>query len=223
MTSMKLQPYFRQLHDARSGTYSYLVADLRTRRAVLIDPVLHEVAFYLRLLDERALELDWVAETHLHDDHVTAAWALRERTGARTVAGAASGIARVDREVADGESIACGDEELRALATPGHTPGCTSFLWRDRVFTGDALLIGDCGRADPPLGNAGLLFDSLVGRLLALPDETLVCPGHGSGKRRISCIGDERATNPCLAGISRDEFIAAHRVRQTPPPVNVHQ
>jgi glyoxylase-like metal-dependent hydrolase (beta-lactamase superfamily II) len=203
------QPYFRQLFDAQSGTFTYLLADTGAAKAVLIDPVLHEVAFYLRLLGERALRLQWVIDTHLHDDHVTAAWALRERTRARTAAGAAAGMAGADLLVGEGDTIAFGDEELRAIATPGHTPGCTSYLWRDRVFTGDALLIGGCGRTDPPAGNAGRLYDSLMRRLLALPDETLVCPGHGDSSRRISCIGEERATNPCLAGLTRDEFIAA--------------
>jgi glyoxylase-like metal-dependent hydrolase (beta-lactamase superfamily II) len=212
------QTYFRQLLDAQSGTFTYLLADTGKSEAVLIDPVLHEVAFYLRLLGERALHLALVIDTHLHDDHVTAAWALRERTRARTVAGNASGIEGADILVGDGESLAFGDEELHAIATPGHTPGCMSYLWRDRVFTGDALLIGGCGRSDPPLGNAGRLYDSLTRRLLDLSDETLVCPGHGSGTRRISCIGDERATNPCLAGLARDEFVAARRNLGPPPP-----
>jgi sulfur dioxygenase len=213
---MNRHPYFRQLFDDESGTFTYLLADAGTGRAVLVDPVLHETGFYLRLLGERSLRLESVIDTHLHDDHVSAAWALRARTGASAVAGIAAGI-EADRLLGDGEAVAFGEERLMALATPGHTRGCLSFLWRDRVFTGDALAIGGCGRTDPPEGNAGRLYDSLMRRLLALPDETLVCPGHGTAQRRVSCIGDERATNPCLAGLSRDEFIAS-RSRLPPRP-----
>lgn len=213
---MNRLPYFRQLFDAQSATFTYLLADSGTARAVLIDPVLHEAGFYLRLLGERSLYLDSVVDTHLHDDHVSAAWALCTRTGATAVAGRAAGI-DADRLLDDGETIAFGDERLQALATPGHTRGCMSFLWRDRIFTGDALAIGGCGRTDPPEGSAGMLYDSLSRRLLALPDETIVCPGHGTAQRRVSCIGEERATNPCLAGLSRDEFVAS-RSRLAPPP-----
>jgi sulfur dioxygenase len=216
--TMAAQPYFRQILDAQSGTFTYLLADAGGSHAVLIDPVLHEVAFYLRLLGERSLHLDWVLDTHLHDDHVSGAWALRTRTNARSLAGREAGIERADHLLDDGEGVAFGEEHLEAIATPGHTGGCMSFLWRDRLFTGDALLIGGCGRTDPPGGNAGRLFDSLRQRLLAMPDETLVCPGHGGRARRISCIGDERATNPCLAGMSRDEFISMRRALEPAAP-----
>jgi glyoxylase-like metal-dependent hydrolase (beta-lactamase superfamily II) len=214
---MACHPYFRQLLDAPSGTFTYLVADASTSRAVLIDPVLREVPLYLRLLGERSLHLDWVVDSHLHDDHVTGAWALCSRTSARRAAGRETGIEAADLFLGDGDTVAFGDERLEAIATPGHTRGCLSFVWRDRVFTGDSLLIGGCGRADPPEGNAGRLYDSLTQRLLTLPDETLVCPGHGEGGRRVSCIGDERCGNASLAGVTRDEFIAA-RAAAAPAP-----
>lgn len=216
---MSPHPLFRQFLHMDSGAFAYLLADPATGDAVLVDPVLGDVPLYHRALRENRLRLGWVVETHLHDDHVSGAWVLHEGTGARIAAGSQAGIEVAERLLDDGECLAFGNESLRAIPTPGHTPGCVSLLWRDRVFTGDAMLIGGCGSAEPPAGHAGRLFDSLTRRLMTLPDETLVCPGHATGRRRVSCIGEERSLNPCLAGRSRDEFIAAMRATPRVPPV----
>ncbi len=210
--------YFRQLRDAHSGCFSYVLADAASGHAVIVDPVLREVTLYLSLLEERALRLDWIVETHLHDDRVSGAWALRGRTRAPIAAGAVAGIDEAARPLADGERLAFGAETLVALATPGHTPGCLTYLWRDRAFTGDALLIGGCGRTDGKGASAGRLYDSVTRRLFPLPDETIVCPGRGSASRRVSCIGDERESNACFAGCSRDEFVAARLGGDGGPP-----
>jgi len=205
------QPVFRQFLHADSGTFAYLLADAATGDAVLVDPVLADVPLYHRAMQENRLQLDRVVETHLHDDHVSGAWVLHAATGARIAAGSLTGIEIAQDLLDDGGTLAFGGESLRAIATPGHTPGCVSLLWRDRIFTGDTMLIGGCGCAEPPEGNPGRLFDSLTRRLMTLPDETIVCPGHATGRRRVSCIGEERLLNPCLAGKSRDEFIVAVR------------
>jgi glyoxylase-like metal-dependent hydrolase (beta-lactamase superfamily II) len=213
------QTVFRQFLHGESGAFAYLLGDNATGRAVLIDPVLGDVPLYHRVLRENRLGLDWVIDTHLHDDHASGAWVLRHGLDAPVAVGIASGIEIADRFLEDGETLAFGGEDLAVVATPGHTPGCVSLIWRDRVFTGDALLIGGCGCAEPPLGHPGRLFDSLSRRLMPLPDETLVCPGHANGRRRVSCIGEERSLNPCLAGKSRDEFIAALRAARHVSPV----
>jgi glyoxylase-like metal-dependent hydrolase (beta-lactamase superfamily II) len=96
---------------------------------------------------------------------------------------------------------------IHVLGTPGHTPACLSYLWRDRVFTGDALLIRACGRSDLPDADAGALYDSITQRLMVLPGDTLVYPGHDGHGRTVSTIAEEREHNPCVAGRSRDEFI----------------
>lgn len=208
----------RRFWDSRSGTCSYLLARDGGRQTVLIDPVLELVPLYLGVLEEPGLALACVLESHLHADHVSAAASLRELTGCAVACGRGSGIEGADLEVGDGDALNFDGIELQALATPGHTPHCLTYRWGDRLFTGDALLIGNCGRTDEPGGNPGQLFDSLSRRLLAFPDEYLVFPGHGTQARWVSCIGEEKRNNPMLLGISRDEFIALSRRRQEPTP-----
>lgn len=200
--------YFRQFRDPASGTFSYLLACTHTATAVVIDPVLDHLPLYLGVLGESTLRLAWVLETHLHADHVSAADALRAQTGARVAVGLQTGIEEADRWLADGDSLTIGELGLTALATPGHTPGCLTYRWEDRLFTGDSLLIGGAGSIDEPGANGVLLFDSVTRRLLSLADETLVYPGHGRDDRWVSCIGQERQCNPCFHGVCRDEFIA---------------
>ncbi|MDD5250347.1 MAG: MBL fold metallo-hydrolase [Rhodocyclaceae bacterium] len=198
--------HFRQIHEARSHSYAYLLVDSDRREAVMIDPAAPQLTLYLALLDELQARLTHVLLTHSHDRHAAGAEELCRITGAQCVAGRGSGVAAIDLVADDDALIPFGDEVLRCRTTPGHTPGCVSYLWRDRAFTGDALLIGDCGAA--AAGDAGLLFDSITRKLLTLADETLIYPAHDFAGRRVSCIGEQRDTNPKLAGTTRDEFIA---------------
>ena len=209
---------FRQLFDPGSSTYTYLVADAASRDAALIDPVLEQVARDLGVLERLGLRLRWVLETHVHADHVTGAAGLCAATGARLALGAASGAGCADRLLDDGDTVEVGAERLRVLATPGHTDGCVSYLWRDRVFTGDALLIGSCGRTDFQEGDAGRLYDSLAGQLFTLPGETLVYPAHDYRGRRVSSIDQERATNEFFAGNEREAFVRALDALDLAPP-----
>ncbi|HEY5789120.1 MAG TPA: MBL fold metallo-hydrolase [Gammaproteobacteria bacterium] len=213
-----LLPLFRQLFDPASSTYTYLLGCRGSRAAVLIDPVRDQLERDLALLTGLGLELHCVLDTHVHADHVTAAGALADATGAAIVAGAGSGLACADRLLDDGDELRFGAERLSALATPGHTSGCTSYLWRDRVFTGDALLIGSCGRTDFQEGDAGKLWQSLTGKLYRLPGESLVYPAHDYHGRRVSSIDQERAGNEFTAGRDRDGFVAALNALQLAPP-----
>lgn len=208
--------HFRQLRDESTGAFSYLIGCAHTGKALLIDPVVNQTPLYLGMIAELGLRLEWVLETHLHADHFTAADSLREWTHARIAVGVHSGIRTADHLLDDGDEIICGDLHLRVLATPGHTPGCISFLWEDRLFSGDSLLIGACGRVDEPGSDGARLYDSVVRRLFMLAEETLVYPGHGLGRRRISCIGEERETNPLFTNTSRDRFAMRKTDRALP-------
>lgn len=209
---------FRQFRDPATDAFSYLLACERTRSAVFIDPVANHLPLYLGILDELDLALAWVLETHLHAERISAADSLRERTRSRIAVGHKSGIEAADRTLGHGDEIAVGDLALRAIETPGHTPGCLSYAWQDRVFTGDSLLIGGCGRIDEPGGNGAVLFDSVTRRLLSLPEETIVYPGRSLGGRWISCIGEERQNNRYFHGTCRDGFVAMRKSVLEPVP-----
>jgi sulfur dioxygenase len=213
---------FRQLFDPTSSTYTYLLACDRTREAVLIDPVLDQHERDLALLAELGLRLRWLLDTHVHADHVTAASqlkaALADGPAVTTAVGLACEAEGYERALSHGERLTFGDEHLDVIATPGHTRGSMSFLWRDKLFTGDALLIGGCGRTDFQGGDAGQLYDAVTQRLFPLPGETLVYPAHDYKGRRVSCIAEEREGNPRLAGKTRDEFIALMAGLNLPPP-----
>ncbi len=146
--------FFKQLFDPASSTLTYLIADDSNHEAVLIDPVTEQLERDVRLLREHGLALKYTLETHVHADHVTAALALKQATGAQTAVCRDCNAQGYDRLLTDGDVILFGHEEILTIATPGHTPGSVSYLWRDRVFTGDTLLIGGCGRTDFQNGSA---------------------------------------------------------------------
>jgi len=215
--------YFRQLFDTDSSTYTYLLADLTQHEAVLIDPVKEHVALYLSLLKEQGLSLRYVLETHVHADHITGAALLREQTGAQIAVSNHGGARCADVLMQEGQTLTFGAESLTVLATPGHTAGCVSYLWRDRLFTGDALLIGRCGRTDFQGGDAGALYDSITQKIFTLPGETLIYPGHDYQLNRVSCVAQEREANSRLTGKTRDEFIALMQGLNLPMPRRIDE
>ncbi|CAL1240172.1 MBL fold metallo-hydrolase [Candidatus Methylocalor cossyra] len=210
---------FRQLFEPDTSTYTYLLGCERTRRAVLIDPVASEVETYLALLQQLGLTLRYTLETHVHADHITGSGLLRERVGSKSVVHRDAGAVCADLLVTDGVLLQVGDLEWEVRHTPGHTDGCVSYVMADRVFTGDALLIGGCGRTDFQQGDAGRLYDSIHQKLFTLPPDTLVYPGHDYAGNTVSTIKQEMAKNARLGGgRSREEFIALMQGLNLPYP-----
>ena len=198
--------HFRQIFDPGTFAFTYLLGD-DSGAAVVIDAGSEQTTLpVLAMLAELNLRLDYLLQTHVHDDEPNDAAALKERTGARVVASEAV-RAGADIPVRHGDTITFGSEVIHVIGTPGHTSGCLSYLWRDRVFTGDALLIGSCGRTGLMGEDPAALYDSITHRLFVLPGETLVFPGHDRHGRTVSTIAEERERNPAIAGCSRDEFI----------------
>jgi sulfur dioxygenase len=214
---------FHQLFDPASSTYTYILADATSLDAVIIDPVLEQRERDLAVLQAGNLKLQWIIDTHVHADHVTGANALKAATGALTAVGEACRAVGYDRDLHHGDTIAFGCERLDALATPGHTPGSMSFVGRDRVFTGDTLLIGGCGRADFQNGDAHALYTSITQKLFALPDATIVYPAHDYNGHTASTIGNERAANPRLAGHSEEDFVALMAALNLPRPKRIDE
>jgi glyoxylase-like metal-dependent hydrolase (beta-lactamase superfamily II) len=241
-----VMPFF----DAATSTWSYVVADPRTRQAAIVDPVLDFDAAsgrtaranadrLLGVVEERALDVAWILETHAHADHLTAAAYLRDRLGAAVVIGA--GIARVqrtfsrvfnlgaqfatdgsqfDRLVEDGDVLALGEASIRVLATPGHTNDSVSYAVGDVVFVGDTLFAPDVGsaRCDFPGGDAGVLYAS-VHKLYALGDATrlFLCHDYPPAGREAQCettVAAQRAGNIHLRGeVDLEAFIALRTAR----------
>lgn len=188
---------FRQLFDRETSTYSYLIADLGIRDAVLVDPVLEQVDRDIRLLKELGLTLQYCLETHVHADHITGSSQLRDQLGCQSILPKGSPVHCANRFMAHGDVLQLGRLGIAAIATPGHTDSHLAFLVNgDRVLTGDSLLIRGCGRTDFQGGDAGELFDSVTERLFSLPDDTLVYPGHDYRGHTVSTIGEEKRWNP---------------------------
>ena len=162
--------------------------------------------------------MKYALETHVHADHITASGQLRKALGLQTAVSEQCGADSADWQLNDGDEITFGQERIKVIATPGHTAGSLSFLWQDKLFTGDALLINGCGRTDFQGGDAGVLFDSITQRIFTLPSETLIYPGHDYQGRRVSNVAQETLINSRLAKQSREAFIATMAALNLPNP-----
>jgi glyoxylase-like metal-dependent hydrolase (beta-lactamase superfamily II) len=199
---------FEQFFEPDSSTFTYLLGCEHTRQAVLIDTVECDVEKYVAALHQHDLTLVYTLETHVHADHVTAADTLRKRLGSKSVVHRDAGAMCGDLLVTDGIHVQVGSIDIEVRYTPGHTNGCVSYYVGDRIFTGDALLIGGCGRTDFQQGNAGQLYDSIHKQIFSLPDETLIYPGHDYNGNTVSTVGQEKRENKRLGGQkSRQEFV----------------
>ena len=193
---------FKQLFDNNSSTYTYLIASANGREALIIDPVEENVAEYIKLLEELNLKLVKVIDTHIHADHVTGASKLKNNTNCTTIMGENSPAETVDLKLKDGEIIKIDQMQIKALYTPGHTSDSYSFLMNNYLFSGDTLLINGTGRTDFQNGSSEDAYHSLFNKLLKLPEETLLYPGHDYNGRKVSTIGDEKKFNPRLQVLS---------------------
>jgi glyoxylase-like metal-dependent hydrolase (beta-lactamase superfamily II) len=196
-----------QLFDVESSTFTYILVAGDDKSAVIIDPVERHWERDLSHLKRLGLTLAYVLETHAHADHVTSAGKLREVTGALAAVPSGCGIGPAELQLNDGEIIRFGEgEEVLVLHTPGHTAGSVSYVWRGNVFTGDTLLIDGCGRTDFQSGSSEALYDSVVGKLFALPEATRMWPGHDYKGQSVSTIGWQKRNNARLSNRSKNEF-----------------
>ncbi len=210
--------------DDRAESRSYIVADCQSRKAIIIDAILENVDRDLRIVKELGLTLLYAIETHIHADHITGASVIKERAGARILygGGAEGTVTGADGFLLDGQELQLGHTLLRAMATPGHTQGCTSYVLQGAVFTGDTLFIRSNGRTDLQGGSSEQLFDSVRVKLFGLGDETIVYPGHDYNGRVSSTIGEEKRFNQRLnLSIDKAAFIAMMNGRHGPPPAQM--
>ena len=198
---------FKQVFDTNTSTYTYLIASAKGREAVIIDPVIENVDDYIKLLEELDLKLVKVIDTHIHADHVTGASKLKEATNCATLMGEHTLAETVEIKVKDNEIIDIDNLKIKSLYTPGHTSDSYSFLLNNYLFTGDTLLINGTGRTDFQNGSSEDAYNSLFNKILKLPEETLVYPGHDYNGKFSSTIGNEKKFNPRLQVISVNEYV----------------
>jgi sulfur dioxygenase len=197
-----------QQFDPVSFTYTYILIDHETNEAVIIDPVDTKLNHLINFITEKDLKIRYVMETHAHADHITSAGNLCKVTGATAATPTHCNITNAEIQLNDGDELNFGKQQkIIALHTPGHTAGSMSFIWNDNVFTGDTLLIKGCGRTDFQSGSNQQLYKSITEKLFTLPDHTKVFPGHDYHGNKQSTIGDEKKSNPRLAGKSLEDFI----------------
>lgn len=203
---------FRQLFDLQSSTYTYLLGDAETREAAIIDPVFEQMRRDAALVNEVGLKLLWSLETHVHADHVTAAWLLRRRLGARIALSHRSGAEGADLYLKEGDAIPFGRHRLSVRETPGHTDGCLTYVLDEgeAAFTGDCLLIRGSGRTDFQHGDAAAMYRSVRERIFALPETCLLYPAHDYRGLTVTSVAEERRFNPRLGGDAALEDFRGH-------------
>ena len=198
---------FKQVFDENSSTYTYLIASKKGREAIIIDPVIENVERYIELLKEFDLKLVKVIDTHIHADHITGASKLKKATDCVTIMGEHSPSELVELKVKDNEIIKVDKMQIKAIYTPGHTSDSYSFLMNNYLFSGDTLLINGTGRTDFQNGSSNDAYDSIFNKLLKLPEETLLYPGHDYNGKKVSTLKNEKKFNPRLQVNNVDEYI----------------
>ena len=197
---------FRQLFDKSSSTYTYLIASDKGREALIIDPVLENINIYIESLKELDLKLVKVIDTHIHADHITGAAQLSQKTNCCTIMGEHTPAESVQIKVKENEIVEIDKLKIKTIYTPGHTSDSYSFLMNNLIFSGDTLLINGTGRTDFQNGNAKEAYYSIFNKLLKLPEETILYPGHDYNGKKMSTIGNEKKFNPRLQVNSENEY-----------------
>jgi len=216
----------RQLFDAASSTYTYLLGDLVSRQAVIIDTVFEQHLRDRALIQELGLTLVASLDTHCHADHVTGSWLMQHATGCLIGVSKRYGAAVPEANLLldHGDRVDFGNRHLEVRATPGHTDGCLTFVSDDHslAFTGDCLLIRAAGRCDFQQGNASRLFRSITEQIFSLPDDCLIYPGHDYSGRTVTSVGEEKAHNPRIGGQADErDFVGFMQNMNLPHPKQI--
>ena len=212
----------RQYFDSESCAYTYLLFDPYNKKSVIIDPVLEQFDRDMRNVKKLDLDLIGILETHVHADHITGAFTIRENTGAPIYYGSESGVRGADFILNDGDFIHVGQFDIKTIHTPGHTKGCVSYYTCGMLFTGDTLFIGGTGRTDFQGGNPSTLYDSVTKKLFLYTDDTQVYPAHNYSGEMLTTIGEEKKWNPNVGdNIDKEKFVTAEKGENRPYPKKI--
>ena len=185
--------------------FCYVVEDESTREAIIIDPS-WDLDKIIQIIDEQNLNPKYIVNTHWHDDHTRGNEELAAEISVKIVQHEASTLQN-DMIVKDGDSIKFGCSELLVYHTPGHSKDSICLVGDGKIFSGDTLFVGNCGRIDLPGGSSRELYHSLLNVISNLDDGLIMYPGHDYGTSQTSTIGNEKMTNPVMQKISEDEFV----------------
>lgn len=216
--------FLKQFFEEKSSTYTYLLASIQSKEAIIIDPVLSEIEHYLDIINKQGFNLLYILETHIHADHVTAASKLREKTKAKSIVHKNAHISCADILITDGCVIRFGEYKIEARYTPGHTDACTSYYIEEEgiIFTGDTLLINGCGRTDFQHGSAVQLYQSIHNKIFTLPENTIVYPAHDYRGEKSSTVKKEKQDNARLGqGKTQEEFVELMQNLNLPYPKQI--
>ena len=209
----------KQLFDYDTWTFTYLLWDKESKKALIIDSVLEQVKRDLDLIKKMNLNLVYILETHVHADHITGASSLREITSAKICCGSKTGVNGADIMLEDEQTVDLSGHQIHVLHTPGHTCGCTTYYVDGYIFTGDTLFIEGTGRTDFQGGSSENTFDSVRNKIFSYPDDTVVYPAHNYKGFNESTIGHERQFNPNVGnGITKEEFVENEKNKHRPYP-----
>lgn len=213
---------FRQLFDAESCTFTYIIGDRETGEAAIIDAVVEQADRDIKYLGELGLTLKYMIETHVHADHITAVSKLKKAfSSASSVYSKHANLKCADIEISDGDVLRIGKHELRFYCTPGHTDSCMSIVVGDKIFSGDAVLIRGCGRTDFQQGSAKKLFASIVTKIFSHPDEFYIYPAHNYIGLTVTTVGEEKKFNPNFADGTEDGFVNRMDALKLPYPKKI--
>ena len=200
--------FVRQLFDRETSTYTYLIADEVSNEAAIIDPVKEQLDRDILLIEQLGFNLKYTLETHVHADHITSSGQMRDKFGSKVALHENSGAKCADMLLKDGDELTLGDVVIKAIHTPGHTNADLSFLVEDTIFTGDALLVRDCGRTDFQAGSSSTLYSSINDKIFSLDEKTTIYPGHDYYGFTASTVKEEKLFNNRLGnGKTEDEFV----------------
>jgi hydroxyacylglutathione hydrolase len=215
--------YFKQIEIGPMQNYVYLIGSTETRKAAVVDAA-WDIDEILRIAAQDEMEITHALVTHTHPDHVGGGFAGMEIAGAtelldkckakvvvhKAEAEFIKGLSSSDMIKTDnGDKVDVGGLEVQLMHTPGHTPGSQCFLVENRVVSGDTLFIDACGRVDFPGGNPEQMYYSLTQKLMDLPDDMILFPGHNYAPLKHATIGEQKKTNPYLKFSSLKQFLAA--------------
>ncbi|MDA1194277.1 MAG: MBL fold metallo-hydrolase, partial [Planctomycetota bacterium] len=203
------------------GCRAYVIQDPVSREALALDVHLDQAHQVATLLEGGGYRLRWMVDSHTHADHPSASAVLAAHLGATRVAHARGRHAGVTHRPDDQEPLALGDAAVVVRHAPGHTPDHMVLVANGALFSGDSLFIGGVARADFLGGDPGALYDSIHDVMLALPEATVLYPGHDYAGRVRSTLRDERASNPWLKLADRDRFVSALSANPPPEPANM--